>query len=66
MLILMAIPCSPLDLFLEGINFMDPIALDGRREAAEGNSYRVATAPPYPFRHSEGLRAEVVNPEAEH
>lgn len=27
--ILMASPCSPLDLFLEGINFMDPIALDG-------------------------------------
>lgn len=34
--ILMASPCSPLDLFLEGINFMDPIALDGRREATDG------------------------------
>lgn len=66
--ILMASPCSPLDLFLEGINFMDPIALDGGEGGykKEGNSYRVAMAPPYSFRHSEGLSTEVVNPEAEH
>lgn len=33
--ILMASPCGPLDLFLKEINFMDPIALDGGREATE-------------------------------
>lgn len=44
---LMASPCRPLALFLEGIHFMDPI-LDGEREVTErkeGDSCRAASSP---------------------
>ena len=48
----MASPCSPLDLFLEGINFMDPIALDGGGGKQNGgNNIKISTAAPNPLQH---------------
>lgn len=62
---LTASPCRSLALFFEGINFMDPRALDGGRgdatERRETCRAARAHACSLPFRRSEESRAEVAN-----
>lgn len=63
---LMANPCRSLALFFEGVNFMDPRALDrGRGDAAERRETLVELHLSLPFRHSEGSRAEAASLETE-
>lgn len=70
---LKASPCRSLALFFEGINFMDPRALDGGRGDTAEERETLEELPGLPrvhlsllFRHSEGSRAKAAHLETEH